>query len=852
MHTPPYHRGVICWTSKHGKEEYKGIRSRVVNQKRTDLAEGIHRKVKYDTRNAFGHLHTGIRCFLGHTRFATSSTANFEGTHPHQWSKPTSWRIFPKTMWHVSVPKASRFNVENFVTHNGDFDSYRLNHQYYDLSEVQRWLAFTTGFSMPTPVDSCAIAGCMDILRTQGSFGLSIRFALFLGCEKSVVSEEQGPSHAEYEHLGSLFERSLQQFCREQQCTIFTLSHNPKLRQCFTQHCYKGISDDQRCDASSLRIIEGLVSLIDSEAAYYNRPSLFEFVKVTIDAFLDNDLFHAVAIFLDNAKGSFGLMVTSSLEASRQIVIAARGQPMSVAVFPKKGLICYGSEPAAVKAGLNFESPGGDRKISVQSHHDNLVDGSPAFRVDLDDLGGEVCLIDWGHPSDCDIVSAPYRDLKRHVTMKGNTTLIFHDQNSTIDRPISAKTMMLEDNEGIKPLPEDSKDLVLTDIQDIPAVCKSIQDTWKSNSLNILTSCHLKRCLRARLKARANEKIPVHAGTVDILVTGCEVSLWVAEQFASDLQKAFPKLFIKAVSSNKLLGVFGQEVSVPGKYDDGVQSSVRHANSYSLFLLPHPKATGYPMTQHTHDLRDAIVFIVSHSGANFAPLACANLLQSKTRNIFVVTSEFDTQLSKQVRSMSSSGVMAVINNQIFSTESGLRSAEPCSVSVVALHQVLTQIFVDIATMILDNKDFCRLSGAIVTEEDISTLLRCNHDCISALESITGINRDGNRLPKKARGTEIRLRDAGKLWSDHVLEQPRALVMTLIYILVTVTTGYPIFTGLATLAGLDYEEAFYGSKSTWFSVSFLKRSRGECIYMLIFAISKVRYLDALLYFFPPTD
>ena len=44
--------------------------------------------------------------------------------------------------------------------------------------------------------------------------------------------------------------------------------------------------------------------------------------------------------------------------------------------------------------------------------------------------------------------------------------------------------------------------------------------------------------------------------SVDILLTGCEVSLYLAEQFASDLKKSFPKLCIEAVSSNKLLGLF--------------------------------------------------------------------------------------------------------------------------------------------------------------------------------------------------------------------------------------------------------------------------------------------------------
>jgi hypothetical protein len=66
-------------------------------------------------------------------------------------------------------------------------------------------------------------------------------------------------------------------------------------------------------------------------------------------------------------------------------------------------------------------------------------------------------------------------------------------------------------------------------------------------------------------------------------------------------QKSFPNLRIKAVSSNKLLGLYGQELAVP--------------------------ALGFPDAPKTHHLHDTIIIIVSHSGGTFAPLACSNLLQ---------------------------------------------------------------------------------------------------------------------------------------------------------------------------------------------------------------------------------
>lgn len=66
----------------------------------------------------------------------------------------------------------------------------------------------------------------------------------------------------------------------------------------------------------------------------------------------------------------------------------------------------------------------------------------------------------------------------------------------------------------------------------------------------------------------------------------CEVSLWLAEQMASDLQKAFTKLNVMAVSSNKVLGLFGQEQSIP--------------------------SIGFPISRQSHVLTDSIVIIVSH------------------------------------------------------------------------------------------------------------------------------------------------------------------------------------------------------------------------------------------------
>ena len=324
------------------------------------------------------------------------------------------------------------------------------------------------------------------------------------------------------------------------------------------------------------------------------------------------------------------------------------------------------------------------------------------------------------------------------------------------------------------------KSLADVEVQEIPKICQAIQDEWHSNkaatSLNRLTAFNLQRCLRERLESHVAGTVPSLA--IDILLTGCEVSLWLAEQFANDLQKSFPWLRVKAVSSNKLLGLYGQELAIP--------------------------AVGFPYSSKTYNLHDTIVIIVSHSGGTFAPLSCSNLLQSTTKNIFVVTSEWDTQIGKQLRTMDElkeEDDTHIFNSRIFSTEVGMRPAEPCSISVAATHQLLTNLFEYICVVILSDPRYRRVTAATVTEQDLQILERCNQQNIEALTEIVGVNRMGYELDRKP-ATELSLRRAGDLWADHILENARAYIMTWTYIFVTIVTGYPLVHAIAYAAGIN--------------------------------------------------
>jgi len=96
-----------------------------------------------------------------------------------------------------------------------------------------------------------------------------------------------------------------------------------------------------------------------------------------------------------------------------------------------------------------------------------------------------------------------------------------------------------------------TRDKVLGDLKDIPRVLSLIQEDWKDNcGLNRRTGSQFYSMLEQLVSERASGA----AGRleVDVLVTAVEASLWIGEQFASDLQGLFPSLRVVPVSANKV------------------------------------------------------------------------------------------------------------------------------------------------------------------------------------------------------------------------------------------------------------------------------------------------------------
>jgi len=230
----------------------------------------------------------------------------------------------------------------------GDFEFYKIGGKYYDCEAIQEWLARALHVPMPATVDSAAIAGMIDLLRVQGCFALSVRYAVcfeLVGDARPTDSSVRYPTLMQYEAIGKIFEKVLDQMVMEDGIkTLEQVSASVKRR---TNLCNM-IKDEliPLFTKDSNAVVTCLKSFVTVDEEGGN---LDQFVKAAVDAFFDNDLFNTTRVFLENAKGSFGLCVTTSLDAHRQVAMAAKGQTLCIAFYPRKGMICYGSEQAAVK-----------------------------------------------------------------------------------------------------------------------------------------------------------------------------------------------------------------------------------------------------------------------------------------------------------------------------------------------------------------------------------------------------------------------------------------------------------------------------------------------------------------------
>ena len=770
-------------TYERSSQGHVGMRKRVCNGKRTDLCKLL--MAKFDAQVKPTAI-SAPALFQGHTRFATSSIANLGGCHPHQWlpaRRVVEWKRDPASSRYVS----RGCNHECYITHNGDLDFFELHGTVYPLGDIFALLEAFLHRAKPAPVDSAGVAGLLDLLRTKGMWGASVRYGyVFGGLEKAGNLANQISRLWSAETLGAVtaafegaWERVLRAPTGGERAVI-----DPE----------KGCGDAGSDAALREAMVAEMLELVEQSKLDLKLPPSVKpddraaaaeaLIRCAVGAFFEQDLLAAGQQLLARSEGSFGLVLSSALDAANELVVAARGQTMSVAFFPRLGLFTFGSESSATKAGLGKSPTTGD---SCDAANATVLDAGflDGFRFDLDDVNGEVMLLRWSDSPSMDASKhgdnggvetgsaedlaavAPHHSPKKksyaaavmRFGQDGAQTLraySFIDGHHGSKLPLLKRVLRLGGNPFVQPLPPMGlRDPVGDDIAAIPSVVRKIQADWNEpcESLNRLTAFTLLSKLKKRLLQYERGE---HDGSVDLLVTGCEVSLWIGEQFASDMHNAFPKLKIVTLSANKLLAQLGQAFPVPN--------------------------TGFYFNETSYNFCDSCVLMLSHSGGTFATLNVSNLLKGFTANLFVVTSEWDTQIARSVRAgrPGQVGGKFQLNSYVFTTFCGCRPAEPVSLTAVATHQLLTQVLLYLMYAIRyhEGGKHPTLGGSTFTIQEVQELEGLNLDGAAVLEALT--SGDG--------ACRAGLLRQGRYWAQHILEGPVAWILSAIYIVVTVTLG----------------------------------------------------------------
>jgi hypothetical protein len=191
--------------------------------------------------------------------------------------------------------------------------------------------------------------------------------------------------------------------------------------------------------------------------------------------------------------------------------------------------------------------------------------------------------------------------------------------------------------------------------------------------------------------------------------------------------------------------------------------------------------TGFYFNETSYNFANSNVLMISHSGGTFATLNVSNLLKGFTSSLFVVTSEWDTQIARSVRAgkPGGQGNKFNLNSYVFVTFVGCRPAEPVSLTAVATHQLLTQVLFYLMYAIRYHlPQHPSLGGSTYVIQEVQELEGLNIDSVEVITALTqGNGQSRTELLKQ-----------GRYWAQHILEGPIVWILCMVYIAITVTYG----------------------------------------------------------------
>jgi len=834
--------------SGHG--EVEALVTRVVKTKRgyvaNMLVQKIRRMLAWRSLSCRRRLRAlPVVLIQGHTRFGTSSSPAEKETHPHRWlgdHMDTVWRREPGRPWHCS-----RTNVCVTITHNGDFDGWLVHDKVVPNGILGEWLSRIFHHGNAAAGDSPKMAGVMDLLVCQGRWCASVRLAFVKVVLKHVEqvsgwmklqpgSPNVAPKPSTFEAWARVFESAFDDEVKE----------NPNLEpdEDFMSELAMTVLDIFH-DPERLQKIVGSELAIEElqEWEMLDGHVLRRFCETACEVFFQNDLLSSVWSFFRRAEGTFGVSVTCSIWPDK-VVLAAKGQPVSVAIDPARPLALWASETASLAAAW----PGG--------HGERGPAGK--FRFDIADASGEAIeiLLKEGSTSrsemeiltNCQLVGtklqrSPYFTLpgpgvscnawsksepkseSYHILLRGTSLESLPVpllRNRFVKRLVN---LMVAPPVKNSKAPNGSVDIIESDLQDVPSVLSEIDDCWEDCfTMNRISGVKFANCIGYLINQRF-----VKGPDIDVLIIGIEGSLWLGQQFAADLSRLFPRLNVMAISSNWVLGM--------------LQPAHGHIEPMN-WTLPQ---RNFKLSPH------AVVLACSQSGTTYPTVWAARLLArtSDVVHMFAMSGDFDTVLAISISDDPQGGGF---RGNLFSTLSGVRPAEPSTLATMAMHHTLTQLLVFIPQhlqalwRIPQRKALGSLSNpelqpggkgsrpaCELRPSEIRDLKRMVCSLASSSQRLVGCTI--RKVPFQSKVNQ-ELLETGDYLSGHLTEGYWSIVLAALYVYVTVTAGVPLVSSLWAYLGKPHVLRAYDLQedSGWIiAIKYLLAFADSTIYVFMGAI-----------------
>jgi hypothetical protein len=475
------------------------IIAKCVNGKRSDLASRLTRLMaRSGARKAVGSSYV----LQTHVRFATSGPATLDESHPFRFvcfEQHGARRVF---LVNARESAPTLRPIETAITHNGDlnalhFRGVRLAHPdlgwFFErvLEAPNRWAG-----------DSPSLAGAFELFLTQGMWLESLRLA-HLEIVSPPPPDVSGLAGAQAGPRRAAFVRELlAQYHAPARALLAELAQTAERVWLATDPACRGRGVERV--SLALRLAAGFRQ---SGASGVPEGAHELLARRAVDLFLDHDLYRAARNVEACVEGTFGCVITSTLEPDT-VVAFSRGQPLSLGIQAETGTVAIASERNA----LRIRDDAGRAVFDA--------------RLDFDLNRAEIARISLGESFQ--------PQLLLHSVAAGHTY-------SRGELEVSGRLVSLCDNPLTQPLPVERPWRVRADLLDIPDLLRGIRDDFQDvQSFNRRTAEALVRELLDAPRPR-------------LLVIGITSDLWLAQQFVRNLQLCLPGVCAEARSSNEVL-----------------------------------------------------------------------------------------------------------------------------------------------------------------------------------------------------------------------------------------------------------------------------------------------------------